>query len=544
MDRHKMHACVAHILSVMLSASLAWAEPPSLTFFYGKHLTFRSIGVPQRCANILGNVQDEDGINSLTCSINGGPERALSLGPDTRRLLNTGDFNIDIPWPELLPLPDSNIVVITATDVVAEVQQDTVVVCYTEGTQWPFPTSVDWEGLTVLTEAAQVVDGQWAIEGSSVRNLDIGYDRLLAIGDTTWTDYEVTVPITIHSIDSGGYNPVSGRPTVGIFVRWVGHTDDPIFGWQPLTGWNPSGALGMYAFNTEAGGGERLEIWQDAIDESGKTLSFGVTYVFKMRVESLAEGDHYALRVWPEGESEPTKWDVVYLDETRRASHGSALLLAHHVDATFGNVEVGTPSELPVELAGFTAVALAENRVQLSWRTLSEVSNYGFEVERAAVEPVGFTAVAGGFVAGHQTTLEPHDYAFVDTTVSQGIWYYRLRQIDLDGTITHHEPVRIVVSGTAAVTEADAPSAFELLQNYPNPFNPKTVVSCQSPVASYLRLAVYDLLGREVAVLIDEHKGPGTYQVEFDGAKLTSGVYICRMTVGSFVESREMLLVK
>jgi hypothetical protein len=88
------------------------------------------------------------------------------------------------------------------------------------------------------------------------------------------------------------------------------------------------------------------------------------------------------------------------------------------------------------------------------------------------------------------------------------------------------------------------PTSFMLEQNYPNPFNPKTVVSCQLPVASRVNLVVYDLLGREVAVLLDEHKAPGKYQVEFDGTKLSSGVYIYRLTAGDFVESKRMILLR
>ena len=85
---------------------------------------------------------------------------------------------------------------------------------------------------------------------------------------------------------------------------------------------------------------------------------------------------------------------------------------------------------------------------------------------------------------------------------------------------------------------------FTLEQNYPNPFNPKTVVSCQLPVASDVRLVVYDLLGREVAVLMDEHKEAGTYRMMFDASMLSTGVYFYRMTSGDFVECRKMLLVK
>jgi hypothetical protein len=89
-----------------------------------------------------------------------------------------------------------------------------------------------------------------------------------------------------------------------------------------------------------------------------------------------------------------------------------------------------------------------------------------------------------------------------------------------------------------------APEEFTLEQNYPNPFNPKTVVSCQLSAASWVRLVVYDVLGREVATLLHGLMEPGRYEVTFDGAGLSSGVYISRLTIGDFSQSRKMVLVR
>jgi hypothetical protein len=88
------------------------------------------------------------------------------------------------------------------------------------------------------------------------------------------------------------------------------------------------------------------------------------------------------------------------------------------------------------------------------------------------------------------------------------------------------------------------PTSFALMQNYPNPFNPKTVVSSQLPVASNVKLAIYDLVGREVVVLVNERRAAGTYQDVFDGTGLASGVYVYRLTAGSFVQTRTMLLLR
>ena len=88
------------------------------------------------------------------------------------------------------------------------------------------------------------------------------------------------------------------------------------------------------------------------------------------------------------------------------------------------------------------------------------------------------------------------------------------------------------------------PARFELSQNYPNPFNSKTVFGSRLRVAGQVRLVLYDILGREVAVLVNERRAAGSYQDSFDAAGLASGVYIYRLTAGSFVQSRTMVLLR
>jgi glucuronoarabinoxylan endo-1,4-beta-xylanase len=91
---------------------------------------------------------------------------------------------------------------------------------------------------------------------------------------------------------------------------------------------------------------------------------------------------------------------------------------------------------------------------------------------------------------------------------------------------------------------AEMPGQYQLLQNYPNPFNPTTVLRYEVPVAGDVRLAVFDMLGREVAVLVNERKTPGSYSVIFDASGLSSGVYFCRLRGYDVVQSRRMMLVR
>lgn len=87
-------------------------------------------------------------------------------------------------------------------------------------------------------------------------------------------------------------------------------------------------------------------------------------------------------------------------------------------------------------------------------------------------------------------------------------------------------------------------NSFELSQNYPNPFNPSTVISWQSPVGSQQTLKIYDVLGNEVATLVDEYKPAGSYEVEFNASNFVSGVYYYQLKVENFIATKKMLLLR
>jgi hypothetical protein len=88
------------------------------------------------------------------------------------------------------------------------------------------------------------------------------------------------------------------------------------------------------------------------------------------------------------------------------------------------------------------------------------------------------------------------------------------------------------------------PNAFALNQNYPNPFNPSTMIQFELPDAQFVTLKVYNVLGQEVATLINNQLGAGRYRTEFDGKNLPSGTYLYRLQAGTFVETKKMVLVK
>jgi hypothetical protein len=88
------------------------------------------------------------------------------------------------------------------------------------------------------------------------------------------------------------------------------------------------------------------------------------------------------------------------------------------------------------------------------------------------------------------------------------------------------------------------PKAFSLFQNYPNPFNPTTVISYQLPTTSFVSLEVYDMSGRKIKTLLNEHQPAGAHSMTFDAASLSSGMYFCRLTAGSLVDTKKLLVIK
>jgi hypothetical protein len=99
-------------------------------------------------------------------------------------------------------------------------------------------------------------------------------------------------------------------------------------------------------------------------------------------------------------------------------------------------------------------------------------------------------------------------------------------------------------TGTDSKNNLQIPSSFEVFQNYPNPFNPSTTIKYSVPQAAIVKVSVYDILGREILNLVNEEKLPGNYEVKFDGANLSSGIYFYRMQAGEYMIVKKMSLIK
>jgi hypothetical protein len=194
----------------------------------------------------------------------------------------------------------------------------------------------------------------------------------------------------------------------------------------------------------------------------------------------------------------------------------------------------GIAAPLPIQLASSSVDVVRGNDVEVTWRTVSETNNYGFEIERRRDDAPEWTKLA--FIEGHGTTLLPHSYSFIDRSASFGKYHYQIKQIDLDGTSETFAPMEVMV-GVAV----DKPT---LVQNYPNPFNPTTMIEFALPSPAYVTLTVYNTLGQVVARLVDRRLDTGVYRIPMDGTTLSSGVYVYRLAAGSLIETKKMLLLR
>lgn len=185
---------------------------------------------------------------------------------------------------------------------------------------------------------------------------------------------------------------------------------------------------------------------------------------------------------------------------------------------------------VPVELTSFSAVT-EKNNVILDWSTATETNNQGFEIQRRTIGE--FERI--GFIEGKGTTTDIQSYTFKDKDLLPGLYNYRLKQIDFDGTTEYSDVIEVDVT---------QPKDYFITQNYPNPFNPTTTIKYAVMEDGLVSLKVYDVLGNEVSSLVDSYQPAGEYDITFDAGSLSSGVYYYQMKAGNFTATKKLILMK
>lgn len=489
---------------------------PFVDVWYGDVQNLGQLGVPQKWANVIGEVWDSEPIQSLSYALNGGPSNPLNMGPGSLndRLTRDGDYNIEIDYNDLhVGLND---VVITAIDTLGEQTNKTVMLNFTSGTTWALPDTVNFESAPSIADEALVVDGLWSMVDGGVRTDSgaVGLDRALVVGNVNWkTEYEVLVPFTVHTVQ-----PL--LHAVGLALGWRGHvgSEQPRFG-------HPYQAL---VFIRDLTGTPDLQLlrveddYTDVVQASVHTSAqIGARYLMRVRSESIGGGmSRVSARVWADGESEPGTWQI---DSEFGTMNGSILLLAHRTDVTFGNV-VLTP------LGSFAPDV----------RTVTVVADGGGDVLISPPSWVGYSTGDTIVVTG-----APHAGWFFNG------WLQGLSGSENPDTIVVMSDTTIVASFGSVVTGiGDTPllTGFSLHPNWPNPFSDVTHLEYELPEASVVDIEMYDVAGRRVHAERVFGVG-GLNRFAFSGRdrtgrKLPNGVYFYRVSAASGTAIRKMIILR
>lgn len=165
-----------------------------------------------------------------------------------------------------------------------------------------------------------------------------------------------------------------------------------------------------------------------------------------------------------------------------------------------------------IELKSFNS-ELNKNTIRLKWETTQGKDIKGFEIERREEDESNFETIT--FTPAKNTPNSVRKYAFLDRISGPGTYIYRIKMIDFSGESRYSDEINVEVS---------APTKFSLGQNFPNPFNPSTLISFNLAVDSKVRLSVFNVLGQEVSLLLDEDLSAGIHEVTFDASQVTGGL--------------------
>lgn len=205
------------------------------------------------------------------------------------------------------------------------------------------------------------------------------------------------------------------------------------------------------------------------------------------------------------------------------------------------NAQYNKDRTLPVELVYFYADVF-EDSVLLKFGTATEVSNYGFEIHRAQ-NNLNFELI--GFVEGNGNSNSPKHYKFADSLVEMtGIIYYRLKQIDFDGTSAYSDTVIVDFLSSITLESSNIPSQFSVSNNYPNPFNPVTHINFELPYLQFLKINMFDITGKLVKEIASQEILPGIYQLYLDFSAYSSGIYFVRFESQKNIITKQITFLK
>ena len=381
------------------------------------------------------------------------------------------------------------------------------------------PNSSTYTNLTISGSGTKTLGGSITVNGTlafSSQNLNTGANTVTFGTSATLTG------------EAAGSYLVGNLTTV---ARTIGTGSFDFAGLQINTGSDDLGNVTLTRVSgiAPAGTGSKLNRYWDISSVSPPTAGRNITFSWV----SDDNGDvDLSVAVVFKSTNSGTSWTNASAGGGQDVI-GTLSITAPGVTA-FSRWTVGDANApLPVELTSFSA-SVKNYSVHLNWETATEKSNYGFDVERSA-DKLNWSKVA--FVNGHGNSNSPKQYSYTDSKISSGKYYYRLKQIDTEGSFTYSKEIE--------VSTGELLKDFVVEQNFPNPFNPSTTIKFgfKEPVSA--KVIIYNALGSEVATLFNERTEEGRiYSIDFDGSQLASGIYYYSVSGGNYNSVKKMILMK
>lgn len=330
--------------------SPAGAANARIEIWHGTQQNVGHLGDGQDDFNLMGRVREPEQLLSLQYTLNESIPVELNFR-GYRRLAADGHFNADIPIAALAHGP--NTIELEGRFADGMVARQVVTLTRRFGSSL-LPMHIDWSEVADPQDVGQYVDGHWRLGDQGLRPAHVGYDRLFLVGDRTWQDYQITAVVTVHGV-APETGPLSGGNGLGVVMRFAGHVVGgprrfPIA--QPKWGYQPLGAIAWLRW--QRGQPDAPAALQFLRGDANEKTDFGsvevrpgATYILKALCQTLpddAEGrgaTRYAFKFWRATDQEPPAWDWEHIQVSRDAlRHGGVALLAHHVDASFGDIAV------------------------------------------------------------------------------------------------------------------------------------------------------------------------------------------------------------
>lgn len=348
-------------LAFLLKGAAAGAENEgdssrSITVWHGDTQRVGHLGDAQDDFNVMGRVGDWRNLDLLSYRVNKVAPTPLAFRA-YRRLAEDGTFNADVPIGRLNA--GENTITIDAVYRDGQQLRKEITVRRELGSQ-SLPLKIRWSELKHFQGAGQAVDGHWELTPKGLRTKQVGYDRVFLVGERGWRDYQVRTSVTINAVPHET-SPLSGGNGLGIILRFAGHINGGhrfFPSGQPKWGYQPFGSIGWLRWargknpegpNTQfyPGDGDRSQ------DKQLVPIKIGATYGMVYACTTMPDAPdgrgvtRYRYKVWPVNEEEPAGWTWEHIQTSAHAlRNGGFVLLAHHIDATFGDVDVTLPVDV------------------------------------------------------------------------------------------------------------------------------------------------------------------------------------------------------